>query len=58
MSDAEIKQMFDDADGSRYFSKDELIDLFWNDYARMFASIDYGLTQMNTSLADTGINWK
>ncbi len=58
MSDAEIKQMFDDADGSRYFSKDELIDLFWNDYARMFASIDYGLTQMNTSLAETGINWK
>lgn len=58
MSDAEIKQMFDDADGSRYFSKDELIDLFWNDYARMFASLDYGLTQMNTSLAETGINWK
>jgi len=57
-SEAEIKQMFDGSDGSRYYSKEELVDIFWKDYSRMFASVDYGLTQMNTSLADTGINWK
>ncbi len=57
-SEAEIKQMFDGSDGSRYYCKEELVDIFWKDYSRMFASVDYGLTQMNTSLADTGINWK
>ena len=57
-SEQEIRQMFDEADDCKYYSKEELVDMFWRDYSNMFASIDYGLTQMNTSLAEVGLNWK
>ena len=57
-SEQEIWQMFDEADDCKYYSKEELVDMFWRDYSNMFASIDYGLTQMNTSLAEVGLNWK
>ena len=56
MSEEEIKELFDEY-GVTYLSKDEFIDLMWEDHDNYFGSIDYGLKQINTSLADDGINW-
>ena len=53
----EIKKMLDD-EGCTYYTKDQIIDIFWKDHARMLLSIDNGMSVMNTSLADAGINWK
>ena len=54
----EIKKMLDD-EGCTYYTKDQIIDMFWKDHVKMLESIDYGLNDMmNTSLADSGINWK
>ena len=42
-----------------FYTKDQIIDMFWNDYLRRLESVDYGLSQvMDTSLSDAGINWK
>ena len=57
MTDDEIKALFDEY-GVTYMSRDEFIDQVWEDHDNYFGSIDYGLEQMNTSLADDGINWK
>ena len=57
MTDDEIKALFDEY-GVTYMSRDEFIDQVWEDHDNYFGSIDYGLEQMNTSLADNGINWK
>ena len=53
----EIKKMLDD-EGCTYYTKDQIIDIFCKDHARMLLSIDNGMSVMNTSLADAGINWK
>lgn len=56
--DEELKKMFDD-DGCTYYTKDQIIDMFWNDHSRILESIDYGMNQVaDTSLSDAGINWK
>ena len=57
MSEEQIKAMFEQ-EGCTYYSKEQIIDMFWNDYSRMLASIDNGMSVMDTSLADAGINWK
>ena len=56
MTEEEIKDLFDEY-GVTYLSKDEFIDLMWEDHDNYFGSIDYGLAQIDTSLADDGINW-
>ena len=58
MKDDEIRKMFDEIEFSVYFTKDEFIDMIWNDYERIFNSMDKGMIWMDTSLADAGIKWK
>ena len=57
MTEDEIKELFDEY-GVTYLSRDEFIDLVWEDHDNYFGSIDYGLEKINTSLADDGFNWK
>ena len=58
VSEEEIKKMFNE-EGCTYYTKDQIIDMFWNDHSRILKSIDYGMNEvMDTSLADAGINWK
>ena len=52
-----LKPIFD-KEGCIYYSKDELLDKFWDDHVTFFTSIDNGIIWFDTSLADAGINWK
>jgi len=56
--DEDIKKLFDEIPFTTFYTKDEFIDMVWNDYQRMFESMDKGMIWMNTSLADAGIKWK
>lgn len=58
MKDEEIKKMFDEIEFTTYFTKEEFVDMIWNDYQRFFGGMDKGMIWMNTSLADAGIKWK
>ena len=52
-----LKKSFE-ADGCTYYSKDQIIDKLWEQHEKFLASIDYGMSDMDTSLADIGVNWK
>ena len=52
-----LKPIFD-KEGCIYYSKDEILDKFWDDHVTFFTSIDNGIIWFDTSLADAGINWK
>jgi hypothetical protein len=52
-----LKKSFE-ADGCTYYTKDEIIDKLWEHHENFLASMDYGMTEMDTSLADIGVNWK
>ena len=52
-----LKPVFD-KEGCIYYSKDEILDKFWDDHVTFFTSIDNGIIWFDTSLADAGINWK
>lgn len=52
-----LKKSFE-ADGCKYYTKDEVIDLLWEHHESFLASLDYGLAGMGTSLKDIGVNWK
>lgn len=54
---AKIKKDFE-ADGCKYYTKDEMINLLWERHENFLASLDHGLDGMGTSLADIGVNWK
>ena len=54
---AKLKKSFA-ADGCTYYSKDQMLDLVWEQHEAILQSIDNGMIWMNTSLADIGINWK
>lgn len=54
---SKLKQQFE-ADGCKYYTKEEVIDLLWEHHENFLASLDYGLSGMGTSLADIGVNWK
>ena len=57
-SEEKIKKMFEE-EGCTYYTRDQIIDMFWKDHVNMLESIDYGMkAMMNTSLADSGVNWK
>lgn len=56
--DEDIKKLFDEIPFTTFYTKDEFIDMVWNDYQRMFESMDKGMIWMKTSLADAGIKWK
>ena len=57
MKESDIKKMFE-KDGVKYYSKDDLIDRFWDHRENFFASMDSAMVWMKTSLADFGFNWK
>ena len=52
-----IKKSFE-ADGCKYYTKDDLVDILWDHHENFLASLDHGLSGMGTSLADIGVNWK
>ena len=52
-----LKKSFE-ADGCTYYTKDQIIDKLWEHHENFLASIDYGMSEMDTSLADIGVNWK
>lgn len=52
-----LKKSFE-ADGCKYYTKEEMIDLLWERHENFLASLDHGLSAMGTSLADIGVNWK
>ena len=52
-----LKKSFE-ADGCTYYTKDEIIDMLWEHHENFLASMDYGMSEMDTSLADIGVNWK
>ena len=52
-----LKKSFE-ADGCTYYTKDEIIDKLWEHHENFLASMDYGMSEMDTSLADIGVNWK
>ena len=52
-----LKKQFE-ADGYTYYTKDQIIDKLWENHENFLESLDYGLSEMQTSLADIGVNWK
>jgi len=54
---SKIKKSFE-ADGCKYYSKDDLVDILWDHHENFLASLDHGLSGMGTSLSDIGVNWK
>ena len=52
-----LKKSFE-ADGCTYYTKDQIIDKLWEHHENFLASIEYGMSDMDTSLADIGVNWK
>lgn len=54
---SKMKKSFE-ADGCKYYTKDDLVDILWNHHENFLASLDHGLSGMGTSLADIGVNWK
>ena len=52
-----LKKSFE-TDGCTYYTKDQIIDKLWEHHENFLASIDFGMTTMDTSLADIGVNWK
>ena len=54
---SKIKKSFE-ADGCKYYTKDDLVDILWDHHENFLASLDHGLSGMGTSLADIGVNWK
>ncbi|MBO4682138.1 MAG: hypothetical protein J5623_09635 [Clostridiales bacterium] len=52
-----MKKSFE-ADGCKYYTQNELIDILWEHHENFLASLDHGLSGMGTSLSDIGVNWK
>lgn len=57
VSHDEIKNLLEKS-GCIFYSEDELIDLLWERHTAFLESIDKSLEDLNTTLADAGINWK
>ena len=41
-----------------YYSKEDIVDRFWDRRANFFDSMDNGMVWMKTTLKDFGFNWK
>ena len=57
LTDENIRRKLE-ADGLTYFTKDEIIDRFWDYHSAFFTSLENGMVWMKTSLKDFGFNWK
>ncbi len=58
MEESDIRKLFEGQKDCTFYTKDEMIDMFWSHYDRMLQSMDNALVVMDTSLADAGFNWK
>ena len=58
MKESDIKKLFEGQENCTFYTKDEMIDMFWSRYTNMLQSIDNSLVIMDTSLSDAGVNWK
>lgn len=47
-----------EGDGCRYYTGDEIIDMFWGHRENFFESMDNAMVWLDTSLKDIGFNWK
>lgn len=47
-----------EGDGCRYYTRDEILDMFWEHHKIFFESIDNGMIWLDTSLKDIGFNRK
>lgn len=56
MDESEIKAMCE-ANNAVYYSKEEIVDRFWDNHEIFLESLDNGMVWMETSLADVGITW-
>ena len=52
-----LKKSFE-ADGCKYYTKEEVLDKLWEHHENFLASLDSGMVWMGTSLFDIGVNWK
>lgn len=58
MSEGDIKKKFESLEDCKYYSKEELIDMFWDLHKAALQSLDAGMADTGTNLADAGVNWK
>ena len=45
-------------EGCTYYTKDEVIDRLWEHHENFLESIEFGMNDIDLSLADIGVNWK
>ena len=57
MEEEDIRVMLEN-DGLTFYTKDDIIDRFWDLRSTFFTSLDNGMVWMKTSLKDFGFNWK
>lgn len=57
MEEEDIRVMLEN-EGLTFFTKDEIVDRFWNFRESFYTSLDNGMVWMKTSLKDFGFNWK
>jgi len=58
MKESDIKKLFEGQENCTFYTKEQMIDMFWSRYTNMLQSVDNALVIMDTSLSDAGINWK
>ena len=58
MSEGDIKKQFESVEGCKYYTREEIADIFWNLHENMLKSLDAGMADTGTNLADAGVNWK
>lgn len=57
--DATVRKMFEEEGiNCKYYSKEEFVEMIWNDHLKIFDSMDKGMKWMDTTLSDAGIKWK
>ena len=57
VTEEELRQKLE-ADGCKYYTKDELFDFFWKEHVNLLTAIDKGMVWFDTNLEDAGFNYK
>lgn len=52
-----LKKNFE-ADKCTYYTKDQILDYFWDHHEAILKSMDNGMVWLDTNLTDMGVNWK
>lgn len=58
MSEGDIKKQFESVEGCKYYTREEIADMLWDLHEAMLKSLDAGMADTGTNLADAGVNWK